>query len=514
MRLPFIGNIEKKKKTIGVFKGINQGEVIAENEFADMKNMSSNLYPAIGPRSPRGEVIYTMEKANGLYYNNALAWVDGETFYYNKEPVGTVKDSEKQMVSMGAYIVIFPDKKVYNTNSGEWSDMEKTWIQEKTATFAPTISGSTFIKISATGIGKNFSKGDGVTISGCTNNEFNKSVVIQHLEENAIVVIGDLTEQFTQDSGLRIERKVPDLDFITESENRLWGCSSKNHEVYASKLGDPLNWNCFEGISTDSYAATVGSDGDFTGATTHLGYVLFFKEHMIHKVYGNKPSNIQINQYPARGVKKGCEKSLCIVNETLFYASCEGICVYDGGMPTLISQNLKNSYKAAVAGQENGKYYLSVCKNEWELYVYDPEYGLWHREDESRFKATCYGDGKLYYINEENELRRAADSENGKEAISWFMESGDQEEGSLDKKRLHKLQFFMELEPGTVVELDVSYDNEPLWERIKTFTAPKKQVFMLHLKPRRCTKYRWKLTGYGEAKLLGLSKEYVTGTGR
>lgn len=34
------------------------------------------------------------------------------------------------------------------------------------------------------------------------------------------------------------------------------------------------NWNCFEGIATDSYAASVGSDGDFTGCIGHMGYRL------------------------------------------------------------------------------------------------------------------------------------------------------------------------------------------------------------------------------------------------
>ena len=82
-----------------------------------------------------------------------------------------------------------------------------------------------------------------------------------------------------------------------------------------------------------SYTATVGSDGDFTGAITHLGYVLFFKEDVIHKLYGSKPSNTQITTMPLRGVAKGCEKSLGIVNETLYYAARNNICSYEGAMP-------------------------------------------------------------------------------------------------------------------------------------------------------------------------------------
>lgn len=511
MRLPFVGNIKTQKKTLGIFGGINQTEVIAENEFADMENMSSDLYPAIGTRSPRGEEEKAFTKFNGLHDNNGLVWVDGTGFYYKGSKVGTVTDSEKQMVNMGAYIVLFPDKKVYNTSTGKWTAMEQTFTQAAKATFEPTVSGSTFIKIICTGIGKKFSQGDGVLISGCTNEGFNKSAVIQSKDDNSIVVIGDLTEKFTQSSGLVVERKVPDMDFITESENRLWGCSSAAHEVYASKLGDPLNWNCFEGISTDSYAATIGSEGDFTGAITHLGYVLFFKENMIHKVYGNKPSNIQINGYPARGVKKGCEKSLKIVNETLYYASCEGVCSYDGGMPTLISKNLKKPYSAAVGGQEKGKYYLSMqTEDGWELYVYDPSYRIWHREDDLQMKDSCMENGFLYCVDQNGKLRRIADDQ-GNEQINWYLESGDQEEGSLDHKKLHKLKFLLELEPETMVELFIRYDNDPIWYRVKTFTSPGKQVFTMNLKPHRCQKYRWKLTGIGPAHLYGITKEFETG---
>lgn len=514
MRLPYLGETSNQKKTIGIFGGINQSAVINENEFADMKNMCSEHYPAIGPRKPRGEALKELEKPNGLHHNNALAWVDGTSFWYDGEEVGTVSDSEKQMVSMGAYIVVFPDKKVYNTHTGEWTEIEQSWQQEETATFAPTITTSTFIKISCTGIGEKFNKGDGVEISGCTNEDFNKSVVIQSIEEDAIVIIGDLTEEFSQENGLVITRKAPDLDFVTESENRVWGCNSANHEVYASKLGDPLNWNCFEGISTDSYAATVGSEGDFTGMTTHLGYVLFFKEQMIHKVYGNKPSNIQINSYPGRGVKKGCEKSICVINETLYYASGDGICAYDGSMPYLISQNLKRAYEEAVGCQKSGRYYVSLRMGDaWEVYAYDANHQLWHREDSSQFQAVCYANGEMYYIDEENVLRTVSDDEND-ERVFWYLESGDQEDGTLDKKKLHKLQFLLELEEGSCAELYMKYGNEPLWEKVKTITAPSKRAFQIHLRPHRCTHYRWKLEGYGDMKLYGVAKEYEVGTGR
>lgn len=512
--LALINDVAILKKTIGTFGGINENEVINENEFSDMKNMSSDLYPAIGPRAARGESVQKIEKPNGTHFNNGLIWIDGTDFYYRGNIVGSVEDSKKIMVSMGAYVLVWPDKRVYNTATGEWKDIEKTWTQTAQATIGPTVTASTFIKIASAGIGADFAQGDGVEISGCSNSNLNKSAVIQSRDTDYIVVIGDVEKEFTQASGITIKRKAPDLDYMTEADNRVWGCSSRNHEVYACKLGDPCNWNCFEGISTDAYAATIGSDGDFTGAATHLGYVLFFKENMIHKVYGNKPSNIQINSYPARGVKRGCAETLTIVNATLMYASCDGICGYDGGMPYLVSQNIKKGYTEAAGGVYKGKYYVSLKRgNDTTLYVYDAEKGLWHKEDNTFLTMPVAGDNELYYLDAEDQIRPVS-STLPENKIPWMLESGDLLDGSLDKKRLHNLQFLLKLERGTYVEIYLKYDEEPVWSRLKTFTATSKQTFHISVRPRRCNHYRYKIVGMGMGKLYGFGKSYVVGSGR
>lgn len=280
------------------------------------------------------------------------------------------------------------------------------------------------VKISCTGIGKQFNQFDGVEISGCTNSSFNKTTVIQEKADDYIVIIGDLSSSFTQESGLKLTRKVPDMDYICENGNRLWGCSSANHEVYASKLGDPTNWNAFEGISTDSYAATVGSDGDFTGCLSHMGYVLFFKEDTIHKVYGDKPSNFQINtSFPVRGVAKGCEKTACVVNETLLYVSRSNVCSFDGAYPESVSDALAEvRFQGGVAGQHNGKYYASLqdVSGQWNIYVYDLKKGMWHKEDDMQALFMAYGEGQLYCVDSTGKLFTISGSRD--EQIEWMLE--------------------------------------------------------------------------------------------
>lgn len=498
MKLPYINPIRMQRKQIGTFMGLDRRIITQENAFADMKNISLEDYPAAGVRKPRGEIMKTLSKPNGLFWKNGLAYVDGTSFYYKDAKKGDVSDTEKTMVGMGAYILIFPDKKYFNTHSGEFGTMEKTWTQGAQATFAPTYAASVYTKISCTGIGKNFNEKDGVVISGCTNAGFNGTFIIEGKTDDSITVISTLTEQFTQASGLKVARTIPDMDFLVENENRVWGCSNKKHEIYASKLGDPMNFNVFEGLSTDSYAATVGSDGDFTGAASNQGYAIFFKERTIHKVQGNKPSNIQLTSQEAMGVKAGCSRSLCSINGTLYYVSADGVCAYTGGIPYLVSELLGNREVSGMAGTLRGNYYLFSE----EILVYSPEKKIWSREEEMKARFLAWGGGELYVIDSDKHL--FAMEGNREEKISWYLESGDREEGSLQKKVVQKIQFLLELERGSQADILIRYDGSPLWERVCSVTAREKRTCTVPLIPRRCSRYRYRIEGIGAARLLGI----------
>ncbi len=144
------------------------------------------------------------------------------------------------------------------------------------------------------------------------------------------------------------QRRVPDLDWLTEHNNRVWGCSSTENVIYACKLGDATNWFSYRGTAADSYAVTVGSDGAFTGAATCMGYVLFFKENGLHKLYGTKPSDYQMSSIQCSGVAKGAHQSLCVINETLYYLSMDGVMAWDGSLPTKVSASLDETAMSRV----------------------------------------------------------------------------------------------------------------------------------------------------------------------
>ena len=125
---------------------------------------------------------------------------------------------------------------------------------------------------------------------------------------------GSQTRSIAAEQTVQLERRVPDLDFVTECDNRVWGCSSRENVIYACKLGDPTNWFSYRGIAADSYAVTVGSDGAFTGAATCMGYALFFKENTLHKLCGTKPSDFQLTSLRCRGVAKN---AACITSRRM-----------------------------------------------------------------------------------------------------------------------------------------------------------------------------------------------------
>ena len=474
---------------------------------------------------------------------------------------------------MGAYLLIWPDKKYYNIQTGEFGDLGASfttagstvgftlskadgtvyegyttgaeapsspengtlWLDTSQTPnimkeyFSATQSwveiASTFVKISFGNLGKLFKQYDGVTISGCTGiaEGINGSHIIQSCADDWIVVPGILDSSYNQSEPVTVSREIPDMDFLTESENRIWGCSSKNHEIYACKLGDPTNWNCFEGISTDSYAATIGSDGDFTGACTHLGYVLFFKEDMIHKVYGTRPANFQITNSPVRGVKKGSERSLVIVNETLYYHSRNGICAYDGSLPVSISAALgSGSYQNARAGTVGDSYYISMQKPDggWELFVYDEASGLWHREDDTQVKWFARVGGELYFIAGDNALYTVNGSTSlyegdegslgeTEEPVQWFCETGDM--GGRLHEYLAGLQFCFRLAAGSSVTVRLQYDGGE-WEEIAQVTSSEKRVFTLPVIPKRCVFLRIRLEGTGEMQLYSIAKTTESAT--
>ena len=320
---------------------------------------------------------------------------------------------------------------------------------------------------------------------------------------------------------VRVERRVPDLEFLTECDNRVWGCSSRENVIYACKLGDPTNWFSYRGIAADSYAVTVGSDGPFTGAATCMGYALFFKENTLHKLYGSRPSDFQLSSLRCRGVARNAARSLCVLNETLYYLSPDGVMAWDGSIPAKVSAALDagrlSNVKAAVGGALDGRYYLHIAREDRvRLLVYDTERGLWHEEDVCSCEMASTG-GQLYLWDGSAlwaaDPGRKAAGESGagtEQEVPFELVTGDLGMDSPEERYLTRLTLRLDAACRSRLVVEMSYDGGP-WEEAaaRTLEGPRR-CLDLPLVPRRCGSLRLRLRGSGQITLRSLAKSFVT----
>ena len=319
-----------------------------------------------------------------------------------------------------------------------------------------------------------------------------------------------------------LAREVPDLVLAAELNNRIWGVEAETQEIRACKLGDPTNWNVYEGVATDSYAVSVGSDGEFTGVCSFLGYALFFKEGWIHKLYGTKPADFQLTATLARGVEQGAWRTLCPMGDTLYYKGIDGVYAYDGSLPVRVSWDWdEGKRKGLSAAEDRGRYVLGLQTptGEGEVLVYDPARSLWHREDALivTHMATACGDvwmgdtaAQVLWSRNGSLLAGQPGGMAMESAVSWRTETADWNQRSPDKQTCVRLLIRAYLEEGTELTAAIQYDSDGVWHNAAQVTGHGKGTIEIPLRPRRCDHLRLALSGVGGAVIYSIAREYRT----
>lgn len=581
MRYPQLRELPTSREMVDVFRGYNHNLRISNGEFYNMKNMTSDHYPLLSPRRKRG-VYAKPASPQALIAKEALCYVDGADFVMGANRISMnlstdPADNPKQLVSMGAYVIILPDKKYINTAKPEdRGDIETSFTTTEDVTFTlsrsdgsaydiqytqtaapenPTATtmwldtsttpnslkqwsdssgmwvsiATTYIKIQHPGIGKNFEVYDGITISGLNDQAaqlaaLDGAAIVWDKGDDYIVVVGILDKVETINAAVTFSRSMPVMDYIIEANNRLWGCRyglDSNGEfvnrLYASKLGDFKNWNCFMGLSTDSYYANVGTDGYFTGAVTHLGAALFFKENCLHKVYGSFPAEFTVQDTACRGVQDGCSNSLAIVNEILYYKARNAVCAYDGSLPVEVSYALGNErYYDAVGGSHGNKYYISMADTfgNWNLFVYDTSKGLWHREDDLQATHFTTFRGELYCVDAGNRniITLLGSGEEYEDEIEWMLETGELAVTSPDMKYISRITLRMNMDIGSVMDIYAQYDMSDEWIHVGHFRGTSLRSFSVPIRPRRCDYMKLKIEAKGMGKIHAMTKTIEQGS--
>ena len=490
----------------------------------------------------------------------------------------------KTMAKMGADIVIFPDEIYYNTESGECgylgnvTDSSFTGVvasfaiadergeaityhsseyyesnEAKDGDYQLTVSdnkpslkrysaatkmwmtvASTYITISFAGIDKGFSKDDGVTIYSNTNKGLENVFVnsetpgiwsvdtyIVSIKDGSITIPGICTGE-VESAIIRVERKIPRMSFVTECGNRMWGCSDDGRELYCSKLGDCKNWRVYKGISTDSWAATVGSDGVFTGAITFEDSPMFFKSNAVYQIMISSSGAHAVRHTDNKGVQIGSDRSLCIINKSLFYKNEMGVCVYRSGVSEIISDDLgAEKYSKAVAGAVGDKYYVSMCdtKGKWSLFVFDAKNKMWIKEDETEAVFFCHHDNELYFVDAKDKMLVSVGGTNEigipdthlEEKVKWYAETGNIGYSSPDYKYLSRISIRLSLDVGSTVDVYVRYDSSEELEYKFSIGGSGTRSVSIPIIPKRCDHFSIRISGTGKCIVHSITKTVEEG---
>lgn len=504
--LPFLtAESENSKKYVINFQGLNLGEGYAEGEFSDCKNLSSVLAPCISQRFGRSsEVEY--EAPTAIHAKDGLFVIDGTNAIYNGRVVGQVNPERKQMATVGDYIVIFPDKLFYNVETGEFGSMEPAF---RAASGAAVFTDST---ITISGASYDFRAGDTITISGCTtHSENNKAIICRSIEGDTLRFYENSFTAGTEAGEVLLMRVVPDLDFICESNYRLWG--TKGNTIFGSKYSDPFNFESTDGVAGDSYWIEVATDGPFTGCIPYSSHICFFKENVLHKLYGSKPSNFQLVTSQVYGVQEGSERSMKVINETLYYKGVGGVYAYTGGVPELVSAKFGQARFADACAETDGeRYYISMRRgDEWGVYVYDVSRNIWLKEDNLQCVDMAFHDGHVYLLSADCCLYRI-DSELEKTDMEWSATFCPFNETINERKGYSKFHLRLELDAGSWLTVEIKRDNEQRWQKVYTTTSQRSRTISVPVLPARCDSVEIRISGKGKCVIRTLVREFFVGS--
>ena len=648
---PTIRETARSQQVTDTFGGYNHNLKIPEGEFYEMENLCGDDYPLLATRKRRntlqafGQNLQAMvSKGNELYY---IAGYDSTTktcgFYAGDEKVMDLvyAGGSKRFVSMGAYLLIWPDKVWYNTADGTHGNMEKMFSAAAGTYLDHSLTSSSgpdgqetydiyvlwyirpcsrdgkivyttganygekhvvvvegieyhylnFVKpkepkngdayidretrtpyiyndiskdwiardvpvmwLECKGIGSAFATGDYIRVSGIDPGTYSglnvgdnpsdgvyREVLVTG--ENYIVLDayapteahGIMNDTPPAEGYVKAVMDIPDMDYVIEAQNRLWGCKYGTvngklvNEIYASALGRFDVWRKYAGVSTDSYAASVGSDGRWTGAVNYQGYPLFFKEDRMHKVYVSASGAHRIQEYTMRGVQPGGAKSLAVVNGVLFYKARDCVCAYDGsGAPTDVSEKLNlNSLSnpgstTSIAAAYRDKYYLYLQMNTppgSRLLVLDTRRGAWYRENLPIGSITDFTEhlgsllcaaGGIEEIAHDNQISNLGDTEEGD--VAWICETGLIGYSTVEQKYISRFNIRMSLAQGAHMDVLVQYDSDGIWHNQGRIQGAGTRTFMLPVRPRRCDHFRIRLEGQGDVRIYSFAKIFEAGS--
>ena len=462
MYFPKLKAAAQQRAGVEQFGGLDRRPGSGAGSLEQMENLWSSGYPALETR-PLRRTVTQLTKPNGMTEKDGLFWVDGTALYVNGAKTGLVlTDSRKQLVSMGAYLLIFPDKKYINTQDlTDFGSMENV---------RATTGEVTFTLCDGTG------------------------------ESLGSYAAGTEAPQEPRTGDLWLDTERP------ESVMRRYDGSA---------------WTALAEVYTKIAAVGVGLGfraGDGVTAAACMGGVMFFKENCMERIYPAAGGGHQIVTVPCSGVRKGAERTVAVADGVVYYLGNDGVYAFDGSMPVCVSRALGDKrYTGGVAGGESGRYWLSAvdAAGETELLVYDTQKRLWHRQDDTAAVAFARWNGEMTVLCSDGRLLDTSGTLGTAETgFSWSAESGDLGLYTPEHKYLSRLELRLKTAAGSTVKAYICYDGDGAWEQVGGVSGEVGQTrgAVLQVRPRRCGHLRLKLAGDGPCRVYSAAAVYEKGS--
>ncbi len=586
-----IAMLEPIEEQIMEFRGLNRRSYKEDGEMLDMLNLSTDDYPLLSPRKSRYRVLLDSSIVKPLqiiarYGRLAMLATDSSenvSFWYDgtKRTAVTGLSTSTRMVAINTKVCFFPEKKYIEIipNGTGYTIGNVGNLEEEQAVSAASFTLTSDYGKFDVNAGHSLKYDDAISFSASvsytdTNNAsktqtVSTSCIIEAVENTNTICIAadvfgitdaDTSKPMTITATLKRSMGNIQLDHVIEWNNRLWGASNNDNTIYACKLGDPTNWQYFQGTSLDSYYATQGTDGVWTGVAAYSGHIIFFKPNGMCRIYGTAPSNYQVTNTKCYGVEDGSSLSVVTINDVVYYKSLIGIMAYTGGTPVCISDKLTTEFANVVAGSEGSKYYATIQKkvneNAFELVVFDIEKGVWLREDELKIRSCCAINNRLYVSTYEGSSLVCSDTlycdpylvetitntqgavyimnpaerdddwadlvawnynddthlyEPEYETIRWRAVFGPFHEYLETKKIYSKLALRLKANAESNASIYIAIDDGD-WELVKEYPHVSTSGERIPIIPRRCDRYSIKIEGKGGCELVSLTRHVRRGS--
>lgn len=340
----------------------------------------------------------------------------------------------------------------------------------------------------------------------------------------------------SENSGWKITSvpAMPPIKYACVHLSRLFGVDDSR--VYASGFNDYANWNLdtIDEISESNAwcspaQSNVKADGVFTGITTFENHVICFKRDFMHEIYNTKnPFRIQ-DIYEEGAIDN---RTIQNVDGKLIFVSPDGVKLYTGGNPRVISEKLDiKEYVYAVSGTDGRNYYL-YCDDDnavspvRRMLTFDTYIGEWSEQSvSSRVKSfastktgtyiLCETSGsvaypKLYKLNS-----GVYASQN------WSFETDlmtRQNAPTVNIKHIKKIQLLADIKSGARIKVYALYDGESFNQNTSQLlydsgVAASDKTVPIRVKARKSAHYSLKLhfEGTGFVKLYEMELFFEQG---